>query len=188
MTSNVIYFVDTETGGLDCNTHSIFSVAIVKWEDGNISVVYESPLIREENLCWTYKALEVNGISIEEIKNKGETPQTVARHISKYLSLSNNKQHIIGGHNVAFDVGFIKRLFRLADLDYPFSYRNVDTVSVARFLAHVGLIDTNKFSMKDLCDYFGITIEGYHTALGDALATAKLYNAMIELVDIQVGS
>lgn len=43
MTSNVIYFVDTETGGLDCNTHSIFSVAIVKWEDGNIMLIRLAP-------------------------------------------------------------------------------------------------------------------------------------------------
>lgn len=183
---SIIYFVDTETGGLDPLQHSIFSVAIVRWEDGKIEKIYESPLIKEEKLCYTKQALEINKIEIEDIIHNGFSPGFVVNEIIREFRYE--KEHILGGHNVAFDVGFIKRLFHICNRDrnYPFSYRTVDTVSVARFLAHCGIINTDMFNMKNLCDYFGIEVKGYHTALGDALATAELYNKMLEKVTIEV--
>lgn len=187
---SVIYFVDTETGGLDPSKHSIFSIAIVQWEGfsfskNEISVIYESPLIKESTaLSYTDKALEINKISIEDVEKKGVNPKKVAERIIKCLNILGCKEHILGGHNVSFDIGFIKRLFYLGGLPYPFSYRTVDTCSIARFLAHSGIINPKQFGLEDLCDYFEIDINmlGLHTALGDALATALLYNKMIDSV------
>jgi len=78
-------------------------------------------------------------------------------------------------HNVAFDYGFIKNEF--ASLGYQYSRETLCTVRLSRKL----MPGKPSYSLGRLCDSVGISIEGRHRAEGDATATAKLFDMLLEI-------
>jgi DNA polymerase III epsilon subunit-like protein len=181
-----IVVVDTETGGLDPNVESILSIGMVIMdsETGELGERYYS-LIDEPNLVANPRALEVNGLTVEQIKAEGKSPQEVCRDIDAFLRRHSLKKPTLAGHNIAgFDMGFIRRLYRVAGVKWlPFDYHVLDTMSVAVLLRFNGHLPVEKVSLDNLCQHFGINIreggEGaQHNALEDAVATAKLLNAL----------
>jgi len=86
---------------------------------------------------------------------------------------------VIVGHNVGrFDLGFIRSECHrhggdsLVVGEVPI----VDTLMVAR--NRMGL--SGKAKLVDCCDYFGLTWDHHHSALGDARVTAALFTAMAD--------
>jgi DNA polymerase-3 subunit epsilon len=178
-----IWFVDTETGGLDSQVHSILSLGLVAWQDGRI-VGEDEFKIKEDPIIVTPEALAVNQIDLRDQSNWW-MPLSVVREIDITLprrDAPNSPLPIIGGHNTPFDVGFVRRLYRIVGCHYPFSHRYVDTLPVARFLMDAGIIKAKGAGLTALCAYFGIKNRARHGALGDAVATAELYTRLLEVV------
>lgn len=82
---------------------------------------------------------------------------------------------IFVAHNVGFDYGFIKEEF--AFLGYKFRREKLCTVRLSRKL----LPKRISYSLGHLCASLNIPIEGRHRALGDAEATAKLFDLLLRL-------
>jgi len=78
-------------------------------------------------------------------------------------------------HNVGFDYGFVKDEF--ASLGYKYKKETLCTVRLSRKLMP-GRIS---YSLGHLCASLGIEINGRHRAEGDAVATAKLFDLLMEL-------
>jgi DNA polymerase-3 subunit epsilon len=87
----------------------------------------------------------------------------------------------IAGHNVHFDVGFLKRLFEEEGIQYNqyFSHRLIDTASILNYLYFSGVLPDQLSSSDAAFKYFSISPVGRHTSLGDAVATAQLFNKLI---------
>lgn len=188
---NIKWFVDTETGGLDCNRHSILSVAFVKWVDGKIEDEKDFGLICEDAIVCDQKALEINKIDLKDVREYGLRPDTIVSLITDFVFEKKiesfdleyfSRTGMLAGHNVQFDVGFLKRLFRLSNRNYPFDYHTVDTMVAAGILMDSGKIPQMSYKLKSLCDYFGVKRENEHTALGDARAAAELYTKILEVI------
>jgi DNA polymerase-3 subunit epsilon len=181
----VIWFVDTETGGTDEQIHSILSVAVVRWEDRKITDQYAC-FIEENPMVLARDAMEKNQIDVRQ-RLGWKTPQDAAKAIARWVfcaqsSKEYSERPLIGGHNVAFDVKFIGRLFKIAGERYPFSYRTVDTASIARYLHTLGLLNPKSFRLEDLCAELGVKHTNAHTAIGDVLATVAVFEKMQDLV------
>jgi DNA polymerase-3 subunit epsilon len=82
---------------------------------------------------------------------------------------------IFVAHNVGFDYGFIKEEF--AFLGYKFRREKLCTVRLSRKL----LPKRISYSLGHLCASLSIPIENRHRALGDAEATAKLFDLLLRL-------
>lgn len=82
---------------------------------------------------------------------------------------------IFVAHNVGFDYSFIKEEF--AFLGYKFRREKLCTVRLSRKL----LPKRISYSLGHLCASLNIPIEGRHRALGDAEATAKLFDLLLRL-------
>jgi DNA polymerase-3 subunit epsilon len=188
LTNRKLIVWDTETGGLDPNKQSILTLGVVAWQDGSIAdemllEIAEPEIIAEE------RALKINGISVAHLATVGDTPLAAVMKIKNFL-LKNGffKTVYVAGHNVPFDVGFIKRLYTLAGEDYDktFSYRVLDTMTLALALDQVGrLPGLRSTGLDGLCSRFGINIRGSaarHNALEDARATAKLLTKLLDMV------
>ncbi len=91
----------------------------------------------------------------------------------KILEMTENR--IFVAHNVNFDYNFIKEEF--ASLGYKFKRDKLCTVSLSRKLMP-GRIS---YSLGHLCSSLGIENEARHRAEGDAVATAKLFDLLLEL-------
>lgn len=179
-----LLFIDTETGGLDPNKHSLLSVALVVWENKQIIDSCEI-FINDGILSVTKEALAVNNIDIETHKQTAISPSLAIEKILEYTSKhfpSQNKV-TIAGHNVHFDVAFLKRMFEQNghDIEKYYSHRIIDTSSVLHYLYIKGTLKEKVISSDAAFTHFYIKVDGRHTALGDAIATAELFSKLLEL-------
>ena len=81
---------------------------------------------------------------------------------------------VIVGHNVRFDLGFLESEFGRVDIALP----ELPRLCTLR-LAHQ-FLPTPKRRLCDCCAALGIELRQEHSALGDARATARLLEALIE--------
>ncbi|AKC83369.1 hypothetical protein IMCC26134_12330 [Verrucomicrobia bacterium IMCC26134] len=181
--------LDTETGGLDPSRFSILSVGGVIWDAGVLGPEINLQ-IAEDVICTEPGSLAINLIN-PEIHLSTATPVTTAiKTFTNYLSvnfpaLEKGEKITLVGHNIAFDVGFLRRFFLLGNMCYDdyFSHRLVDTAAILKFLQLAGRISLDSQSSSAAFAYFDIKFQQCqrHTALADARATAALFNEMLRL-------
>jgi DNA polymerase III epsilon subunit-like protein len=186
-----LFLADTETGGLDAAKHSILSFAGVVWDSGTVTDTIDF-LIRESNIVVEPKAMAINKLDLSVIQAYGISPINAARNLDLFLThhfgrISYSNRIPLAGQNVGFDVGFMRRFYRQARMpkyyEQRFSHRTVDTSTIMRFLYLQGKLPFWDASLDNGLRHFGIHVpkEQRHTALGDALATAKLLTKLVQL-------
>ena len=179
-----ILFIDTETGGLDPGKHSLLSLGMVAWEEREI-IDSREILINDGILNATGEALFINKIDLEVHKQTALSSSDALAEIFSFINKHFPSQQSItlAGHNVHFDINFLSAFLsrnNKAFSDY-FSHRIIDTSSILYFLYLAGKINKRAVSSDAAFDLFEIEVEGRHTALGDAIATAKLFNKLLQL-------
>jgi DNA polymerase III epsilon subunit-like protein len=189
MTTRLL-FIDTETGGLDPSRCSLLSLGLVAWQEGALLGSTEI-FIREPTIAVDSEAQSIHGIDIDWLRFHGLIPTTAVEAIEAFTTFHFGRPDVhgtvpLGGHNVAFDIGFIKRLYRLAGADYDrvFSHRTIDTAGILRFLTIAGILPLEGASSSAAFEYFGIGFVDHarHSALGDAKATALLFTKLVDLI------
>jgi len=189
MTTRLL-FIDTETGGLDPLVSSLLSLGLVVWEDGVIRGKTEI-FVAEAEIVADAESRSIHGIDLIWLKSHGLPPaaavEQIETFVARYFDVSLAPASVpIAGHNVGFDISFLRRLYRLAGRDYEriFSHRTLDTAGVLRFLTIAGVLQLEGAGSTAAFEHFGIAFDGYarHSALGDAHATAALFTKLIEVV------
>jgi DNA polymerase-3 subunit epsilon len=179
-----LLFIDTETGGLDPDRHSLLSIAMVIWEDKEIIESLEI-LINDGLLSVTREALAINKIDLEQHKQSAMPSALAIAETLKFINkhFPEPGKITLAGHNVHFDVNFLKSFFSKNNKDFSkyFSHRIIDTSSILHYLYLAGKIKERAISSDEAFQLFDIKVEGRHTALGDAIATAKLFNKLLDL-------
>lgn len=89
------------------------------------------------------------------------------------LALTENR--IFVAHNVSFDYNFIRDEF--ASLGYEYQREKLCTVKLSRKL----IPGKKTYSLGPLCESMGITNNARHRAEGDAIATAKLFDILLQI-------
>lgn len=183
-----VLVIDTETGGLDPMKQSILSVGAVVLQDGEVKDEFYQ-VLREESVIADERALQVNGFTVEEIEHDGTEIRDALFQFKAFLRKNGfTTRTVLAGHNVGFDVGFLKRWFRLSstekEFDSLFSYRLIDTASIAQFLQMAGLMrPMQSSSLDNVSKEFHLSrMSNEHNALEDAKLTAQLLTKMIERV------
>lgn len=172
--------IDTETGGLNPVMDALLSIGLVDWEDGQI-LRTEEILVDPEGLECGEKAMAVNGIDLDVHLCYSIPRAEAAQRVAAFVGPMNRPW--IAGHNAQFDIGFVRRLFDPAELRRLVSHRVMDTLQVLGYLGHVGIVPEGIGKLDQAIAHFGIEIEAgkRHTALADAVATAHLYTAMLNV-------
>jgi DNA polymerase III epsilon subunit-like protein len=183
--------IDTETGGIDPDRHSLLSIALVVWEDRTLKGELEV-LLAEPELVVTAKALEINRIDLVSHSRQAVSPAKAMEIVVSFINehfqreIARGEKVVLAGHNIGFDVGFLRRLCRLAGADFErlFSHRVLDTASILRFLSLAGRLPESAAISSNAFAAFNISFDDgeRHTALGDAKATALLLTALVTLV------
>jgi DNA polymerase-3 subunit epsilon len=161
--------VDIETcgGSYEFRKGRITEICIVV-HDGLQVVEKFSTLLNPECFINPFYT-KLTGISNEMVADAPKFHEVA----KKIIELTENR--IFVAHNVGFDYGFIKEEF--ASLGYKFKREKLCTVRLARKLMP-GRIS---YSLGHLCASLGIDNEARHRAEGDAVATAKLFDLLLEL-------
>jgi DNA polymerase-3 subunit epsilon len=134
---NRLLFIDTETGGLNPDKHSLLSLAMVIWEDMEI-IDSQELLINDGILSVTQEALLVNKIDIESHKQLAISPSLAMNEIFSFIRkhFPLHRKITLAGHNVHFDVHFLRVFFSRNNKDFGkfFSHRIIDTSSILYYL------------------------------------------------------
>ena len=182
---NRILFIDTETGGLDYEVHDLLTIGLVAWEDGVVKGELELKISKPEYVV-TEEALKVNGLNLDQLRLEGTDKETTVKLIAEFVRKHfGSKPAVIAGHNVHFDIAFLKKLFKntIYKYDAYFSHRVLDTMCLLRFLFLAGLIP-ELGKLDQAIEFFGIITpeELRHTALEDTKITVKVFDALLGMV------
>lgn len=177
-----LLFIDTETGGLNPETDALLEIGLVRWKDGDVAVQTRCR-VASEGLRVTPEALAVNGIDLARHEDTAPSRAWVVDVLDEWFACEYGAEKIrVAGHNVGFDLGFLRMLFGAKWMEQRFSHRTTDTASVLGFLADAGLVPADIRSLDKACAHFGIQRERAHRALDDAKAAAELYGRLLGMV------
>jgi DNA polymerase III epsilon subunit-like protein len=176
------FVIDVETGGLDPQQHAILSLGVVALDTASGHTTALELLINDPHGDVTEQAIRKNRLDPAQVRRTGLSPGEAVRRLEDFVlpHLQAGQRAVLAGHNVAFDVAFLRRLYRLAaaedDFNARYGYRTVDLHSAYMLLAEAGLVPwLARASLDAIAFSLGVPQDPdkRHTALGDALTTAR---------------
>jgi DNA polymerase III alpha subunit (gram-positive type) len=185
---------DTETTGIDAVKNNLLTACFIVLDDNLVEIDRLNLNIKYNEYNISVRAMEINKIDlIKHHNSRNSVDLKTARSMLLDFLRKNKKAHSNSslsygynlftpiGHNVSFDINFIKGCGLLSEYEYNsyISFNCVDTICIAQFLKLTGEIPkTQSISLVNLCSYYNIKSEGntesYHTAEYDIVMTLHL--------------
>lgn len=175
-------FLDTETGGLQTHNSLLTLAAIVADRDfrpirGGTSEDTLYLEIRHPTYIVTPEAITINKIDLIHHSARGlklpEAQQKFASFLQRAQQLCGTKL-IPGGHNLAFDLGFIwEQLMYEDEWKKYVTHPALDTAIVAQFFNAAGLLNC-RCNLTAVCEALGIPLENAHNAMVDTKASLEV--------------
>lgn len=159
--------IDIETTGGSSRKERITEIAVYVTDGQKIVDEFVSLVNPERRI--TPFITSLTGINNEMLEDAPKFFEIAAKIVEI------TRDTVFVGHNVNFDYGFVKQEF--AQLGYNFRLNTLCTVQLSRKL----IPGHKSYSLGNICEDLGITIEGRHRAGGDAKATAILFNILFAL-------
>jgi DNA polymerase III subunit epsilon len=160
-----ITVLDFETSGLDPSRERVIEMAAIRCFGGEIVSQFNT-LIRFDGVL-APKITEITGITSNDLVN-GMDEETAFRILNRIIGDS-----IIVAHNAMFDLSFLHHsLMRLAKRSFTNSFLDTLTISRARH--------PYPHNLKEMCNRYGIELDGAHRSLNDVYACWKLLEKMNE--------
>lgn len=179
-----VFVADTETGGLDPEIHSVFSVGALVGDidTGEIIEKFEAlhRLPSVADYKYTPKAIEIHGITPEKAFADGIPTNELQ---DRFVDLWHGHGAVLmGGHNFPiYDVPMLARqVFRVSVPQFTanFTYRFLDTLPLIRVLTGHDNVPSGA-SLKQAVDMLKIDMSEFgknkfHGALFDSIASFKI--------------
>lgn len=174
--------VDIETTGLDPVKNGILSIGAVALDTGTMFYVecFAQPGEEISN-----EALLINGFGMDEIlvhpnPKKMEIKEALVAFGDWALA---NKVEILGGHNVSFDIGFLRAKMAKYGAKWRFGHRYVDIHSIAYgvFVAKGLTLPEKGLDLKAVLQFTNLeeaNKKEVHSALYDAQAEAEAFSRL----------
>lgn len=166
--------LDTETTGLNVNEgHKIVSVGGIKIKSYQLleDQILDELINPERDI--PFASRNIHYISDDQVKDKPNIYQ-LEKKISNFL-----ENTILVGHNVDFDIGFIKK--NAAKTSLAMTVKKIPSIDT--ILLAAGLYPSlESYELSFLCDHFRIKTfdQIRHSALGDAIITARLFLFLLD--------
>jgi DNA polymerase-3 subunit epsilon len=158
--------IDIETTGGSARNEKITEIAVYLHDGEKLTDEFVTLINPERSI--PYFITNLTGITNEMVEDAPKFYE-VAKTIVKMT-----EGRAIVAHNAKFDYSFIRQEFK--SLGFNFRRKIIDTVTLSRklFPGH------RSYSLGNICRDLKIQINGRHRAAGDALATMKLFEMLLE--------
>ncbi len=165
---SVVVF-DLETTGFSPEKNRIIEIGAVRIVDGKIRDRF-SQFVNPQ-IPIPFKIQQLTGIG-DNMVARAKTIDIILPHFLRFCEGS-----VLVGHNVAFDIGFIRA--NAARLGLPCRFTTVDTLGIARALqpGHA------KYTLDAVAKRLNVSLENHHRAVDDAQCTAEIYLKMLPLLE-----
>ena len=161
--------VDIETTGLSPVNDEIIEIGAIKVKDCKIVDQYNE-LIKINRKLSPF-ITNLTGIT-DEMLNKGKLPTIALKEFIDFVD-----EDVIIGHNVNFDLGFLKNKCKKY-IDYSLNNRYIDTMYLAKKLVPNSI----NYKLETLANYFNVSYKGAHRGLKDVEITYEVYNCLRKLM------
>ena len=161
--------IDIETTGQSYKNGKITEIAIYQHNGQEVTDSFSTLINPEMDI--PFFITELTGINNEMVRTAPKFHQVA----KKIIEMTMGRTFV--AHNASFDYKFIKEEY--ARLGYNYHRKTMCTVKLSRKL----LPGHPSYSLGKLCADLGIKINGRHRAAGDALATARLFDILVERND-----
>lgn len=163
--------VDIETAGPIPGEYSLLSIGACSAFDPDNGFAIEVKPISDN---FDPKALEVTGLSMEDLKIRGLEPKMAMRSFSDWLSgLTGPDDTIVFvGFNAPFDWSFINYYFHRFVGENPFGFTALDIKALYMGAARCSWRDTRS---SKIAEHIKPTLSGTHNALADARYQAEIF-------------
>lgn len=183
-----LLFVDVETTGLDNKKHGVVELAVELYKDG-VKINEFNEHFFDKRSPVSLGALKVNKKTVAKLYESTLEDLSVMKFIDWLIALDLKGPTYICGHNVQFDVGFIKAMlakYGVEDLEQIVGYKYLDTFTLASALILTGKLqtDNNATNLGAIAKGLGIDLSQYtlHTAKDDVRLTVDVFFKMLELL------
>ena len=184
-------FVDTETGGLNPEVHSLLTATFTVTDKDLRPLGTLNLKIKHDTYVVTAEALRINKINLIE-HDKVATPIPTAQILLDNFIFNygqKNNRLMLAGHNPGFDKDFIKNTFNSTVWNEVMSYHSLDSIGLGVILKMVGVLpEKQSLSLEPLAKAMGIPVEEFHTSQGDVNATINLVKKSVSLWKERLGS
>lgn len=177
MKGKKLAFIDLETTGTSPWNHEIIEIGcmLVKQnDDGTYATLEEFEVkVKPEHIeTAEIGALRVNGYD--------EGAWLFAHSQKEALTLVSQKCDgcVMVAQNASFDYSFLAVAFGKYDVKDPFFYAKLDPIPMA-FLRFRKDPEMDSFTLRKLCEKYGIKNEKAHTALADVRATFEVFKKIM---------
>jgi DNA polymerase-3 subunit epsilon len=158
--------VDIETTGGYAANHRITEVAIYHHDGIQITDTYHTLINPGRNI--PYYITGLTGITTEMVLT-APTFDDVAKEIHQRL-----EGKVFVAHNAHFDYSFLKKEFEQAGINWQ--AKKLCTVRLSRKI----IPGLRSYSLGSLAESLGISIANRHRASGDAVATVKIFDELLQ--------
>src|SRR5688572_4470236 len=158
--------VDIETTGGYADNHRITEIAIFLHDGLNVTERYHTLINPGRNI--PYYITGLTGITHDMVRKAPSFPE-VAEEIFRRL---NGKVFV--AHNAHFDYSFLKKEFEQAGINWH--AKKLCTVRLSRKI----IPGLRSYSLGSLSESLGISITNRHRAGGDAAATVKIFDQLLQ--------
>ena len=187
---NPVLCIDTETGGFNPKEDALCSIAVLLPNGDSTKEWYIYPY----NKNYNEEAMKINGLCLEFLRDNGVTIEQFKIEFIEYIKenfdVSTYKKIQLLGHNVSFDIGFLKEALK-EQYNLFLHYHFKDSMILANMLKDIKIIPINQsISLKSLYIYLCGEDElsnNAHNSLSDAVMSLEIYSKMLDLTKIKNG-
>ena len=182
MKKHPLAFIDLETTGLDPERHEIIEIGcIIARQSPRPGMGPSVEKVEEFEIKVKPEHIETADKEALRISGYAEGDWLFASDLKQAMTVLSEKTHdaIMVGQNVSFDWGFLEKAWGKTGIPHSMDYHKLDTMSLA-YAKLYDKDDAQKFSLRALCDHFGVKNERAHTALSDIRATFEVYKKLLD--------
>ncbi|KAB2914117.1 MAG: CBS domain-containing protein [Hyphomicrobiaceae bacterium] len=163
--------LDTETTGLDAKSARIVQIGALRFAGGSVENGERFERLVNPGIPIPRAASAIHGISDAQVQQQPKFA-AVAPELEAFLGTS-----VLIGHTTSYDVTVLREEYGRAGRPWS-DPRTLDVRILAEFVQPT----LAQYDLERLCEWLGVQIEGRHTAMGDALATGRVFAALLPLL------
>ncbi|GAA3844396.1 3'-5' exonuclease [Streptomyces phyllanthi] len=171
---------DTETTGVDVETDRIVSAAVV---------VQDAAGTRPRVTRWLVNpgvpvpagATAVHGLTDDHVQRNGRWPSPVMEEIAKELAEQAVRGRPLVVMNAPFDLTLLDRELRrhrASSLSHWFESTPLRVLDPRVLDKHLDRYRKGRRTLTDLCEHYGVALDGAHEAAADAMAAMDVVRAI----------
>ncbi|MCB9138993.1 MAG: DNA polymerase III subunit epsilon [Caldilineaceae bacterium] len=164
---------DTETTGLDPARDDIINIGAVRIVNGHLLHQEAIDYLIDPGRSIPPAATAIHGITNEMVMGKPSIDVVLPR-FARFVDAT-----VLVAHNAAFDLRILQNY---ADTT---GVRLINPVLDTLLLSAVVHPDETDHSLEAIARRLGVQVKGRHTALGDAVLTAKVFQGLMQLLIFQ---